>query len=762
MISRRTFLRVSLAWPFIGSFSGPGYLLRAAETKNGRREEILSKGRPTKVESLADAVVIKHENLFFVAKSDGSVPLQGNHGHGLYYHDCRYLNGYELRIAGIAPADLSATAAEGAIGVFTLTNSSLTMPDGTVLDKEEIGVTWRRVIDSATPALRERLHFHNFTIRPVEFLVALTFRSTFEDLYEVRGLVPKRYGKLHDPVWEDGVLRFLYDGKDGIYRGLAVHCSPSPQKARGTTAEFQIRLGPRERNQLDVSLILSESQERHAVDATANLPKFSHLASTLQEERRAWMSQVTEFSSHGSSLDEIMERSFRALRVLRTHLKRQTFFAAGVPWFVTLFGRDSLITALQVLAFNPGIAEETLRLLATYQGTRVDEWRDEEPGKILHELRVGEMANLDVIPHTPFYGTVDATPLFLILMARHAAWTGDLALFNELRSHVERALAWMDEYGVRQGLPYLTYMSRSNGNLVNQGWKDSGDAIVNADGRLAKPPIALVEVQGYGYLAKQAIADLYARSGDHERALRLREEADAFRRRFNGDFWMEEKGCYALALQAGGTPATVISSNPGQALWTGIADPEKADRTIWRLMADDMFSGWGVRTLSDRERAYNPIGYHLGTVWPHDNSIIAAGFRRYGHDREALRIFDGLFNAAFHFRDHQLPELFCGFSREEYQIPVNYPVACHPQAWAAGAMPFLVETLLGLRPEAFEHRLRIVHPILPDFLDRLQLRRLRVGTATVDLQFHRDRRSVRVDVLRINGSLEIIVESPAK
>ena len=762
MISRRTFLRVSLAWPFVWSFSGPGYLLRAAETKNGQREAMLSKRRPTTVESLADAIVIKHENLFFVAKPDGSVPLQGNHGHGLYYHDCRYLNGYELRIAGIAPADLSATAAEGSIGVFTLTNPSVTMPDGTVLDKEEIGITWRRVIDSATPALRDRLNFQNFTIRSVEFFASLTFQSAFEDVYEVRGLVPKRYGKLHDPVWEDDVLRFLYDGKDGIYRRLAVHCSPSPEKRRGTTAEFQIRLGPRERIQLDVSLILSESKERQAIASIADLPKLSYLASTLQEERRAWMSQVAEFSSHGSSLDEIMERSFRALRVLRTHLKQQTFFAAGVPWFVTLFGRDSLITALQVLAFNPGIAEDTLRLLATYQGTRVDEWRDEEPGKILHELRVGEMANLDIIPHTPFYGTVDATPLFLILMARHAAWTGDLTLFNKLRSHVERALTWMDEYGIRHGLPYLAYMSRSNGNLVNQGWKDSGDAIVNADGRLARSPLALVEVQGYGYLAKQAIADLYARSGDHERALRLRQEADAFRRRFNRDFWMEEKDCYALALQADGTPAAVVSSNPGQALWTGITDLEKAERTIRRLMADDMFSGWGVRTLSDRERAYNPIGYHLGTVWPHDNSIIAAGFRRYGYDREALRIFDGLFSAAFHFRDHQLPELFCGFSREEYQIPVNYPVACHPQAWAAGTMPFLIETLLGLTPEAFERRLRIVHPILPDFLDRLQLRRLRIGTATVDLEFYRDRHRVDVEVLRTNGPLEVVVEASSE
>ncbi|ALA59248.1 putative Amylo-alpha-1,6-glucosidase [Nitrospira moscoviensis] len=745
-----------MAWPFALP-AAPAALVQAAD-RSDRRDETLTKGRPTDVESLADAVVVKNENVFFVAQRDGNVPLQNEHGLGLYYHDCRYVNGYELTLAGQQPAHLSASAAQGAVGIFTLTNPRIERPDGAIVDKEEIGITWRRLVDSEIPALRDRLVFRNFTLRAIEFSITLTIRSAFEDLFAVRGLLPKRFGTLHPPSWEGERLRLSYDGKDGVVRALTVHYMQTPERRHGTTAEFLVRMGPRGRHQLDLALVIEESQDGLARRRKPDPADLAALEADLERETQAWMRDVTDVSSNGSSLDQLMERSFRGLRVLRSHLKDETYFAAGVPWFVTLFGRDSLITAWQMLAYHPGVAEQTLRLLAQYQGTQDDPWRDEQPGKILHELRVGEMANIGVIPHTPFYGTVDATPLFLMLIAEHAAWTGSLRLFDALRTHVERALAWMDRYGDRHGEGYLAYVSRAKERLINKGWKDSGDAIVNADGSLAQPPIALVEVQGYAYAAKLGIAGLLERDGDPERAERVRREARRLRERFNRDFWMEDRGCYALALQADGRPAAVISSNPGQALWTGIADTDKAERTIGRLMAEDMFSGWGVRTLSSEERAYNPIGYHLGTVWPHDNSIIAAGCRRYGRDGDALRIFHGLFDAAFHFRTHQLPEVFCGFGRAEYEIPINYPVACHPQAWASGAMPFLLTTLLGLAPDGFGKRLRIVRPLLPDFLDRLELRKLRVGQAAVDLHFQRGAQGVHVDVVKLDGELDVQVE----
>jgi glycogen debranching enzyme len=678
---------------------------------------------------------------------------------GIYYHDCRYVNGYEIEVAGVRPAHLSASSVQGSIGVFTLTNPKIELASGGVLDEEELGITWRRLIDNETPALRDRLHIQNFTLQTLEFPVTLTIRSAFEDLFAVRGLLSKQLGTVHPPVWEGEALRLSYDGKDGILRTVTVYFDPPPDKRQGTTAEFTVRLAPRAQRQIDVSVVIGEFKNGKAARrVTPDPTDFSRFDSGLTEETQAWMAYVTKVVTNGSALDQLMERSFRGLRVLRTHVGNETFFAAGVPWFVALFGRDSLITAWQMLAYNPRIAEQTLRLLAKYQGTKEDRWRDEQPGKILHELRVGEMANLNAIPHTPFYGTVDATPLFLMLVAEHAAWTGSLNLFDELRVPIERALSWMDTYGDRHGEAYLTYTSRSKDKLVNQGWKDSGDAIVTADGKIAVPPLALVEVQGYGYAAKLGIAGLFKRAGDRDRADRLIREARRLRERFNRDFWMEDEGCYALALQADGGQAAVVSSNPGQALWTGIVDQDKAERTIKRLMAEDMFSGWGVRTLSSMARAYNPIGYHLGTVWPHDNSIIAAGCRRYGQDSEALRIFLGLFDAAYHFHAHQLPELFCGFGRAQYEIPINYPVACHPQAWASGSFPFLLTTLLGLTPEAFEKRLRIIRPLLPEFLDRLELRRLHVGGAVVDLAFRREAQDIHVDVVKLQGELEVQVD----
>ncbi len=527
----------------------------------------------------------------------------------------------------------------------------------------------------------------------------------------------------------------------------------------GTTACFHIPLQPGEKRQIPVSFSLREKDPGLEEPKTKAQPDFKDIQTRLQDASDRCLSCETEIRSDSLLLNRLMDRSLRDLHLLQTSIRGQKFFAAGVPWFVTLFGRDSIIASLQMLAYDRDIAPQTLRLLAHYQGQRRDPWRDEEPGKVMHELRVGEMARLNRIPQTPYYGTVDATPLFLILIARHAAWTGDLAFFHELHPHIERALAWVAASGDQNGDGYIGYQSSSKQGLINQGWKDSGDAIVNADGSLAEPPISLVEVQGYVYSAKVSLADLYERAGEGERAQDLRREASELRVRFNRDFWMEDQGFYALALQAHHAPTAVISSNPGQALWSGIVDAEKAQRTVQRLLARDMFNGWGIRTLSPQEQRYNPIGYHLGTVWPHDNALIASNFRRYGLDKEACKIFTAIAEAAMYFEHYRLPEVFAGFCREDYGVPVRYPVACHPQAWAAGTIPYLVETLLGLVPEAFDKRLRIVRPVLPGFVDRLELRQLRVGRARADLSFRRTSQgSVSVEVLHVTGSLDVVVE----
>jgi glycogen debranching enzyme len=388
----------------------------------------------------------------------------------------------------------------------------------------------------------------------------------------------------------------------------------------------------------------------------------------------------------------------------------------------------------------------------------VNQWREEEPGKILHELRVGEMANLNEIPHTPYYGTIDATPLWLVLLGKHASWTGDIGLFKQLQPQVEAALSWIEQYGDKDGDGYVEYECHTEKGLVNQGWKDSGDAIVNPDGSLATPPIALIEVQGYVYEAKREVASLYRRVGNHNRADELERQAQELRARVNRDFWVSD-GYYALALQGpDNRQAAVLSSNAGHALWSGIAEGNHAQQAADHLLSPAMFSGWGIRTLSAAALRYNPLSYHLGTIWPHDNSLIAAGFKRYGLEDAALRVFQGLIDATIHFNAARLPELFGGFAVEDYGIPVSYPVACQPQAWAAGAMPYLLTTVLGFEPDGFEQRLRIVRPKLPGNVNRVEVRGLHVGRGEVDLLFERDRDQVAVRILKVKGQLKVVVE----
>ncbi len=736
----------------------------SSQEKQKRKQRVLTHGTSSITSSIADAIVVKNENLFFLTTPDGSVPSGGNHGFGLYYHDCRFLNGYELKLAGSKPNVLVSDASEGFCAVFELGNVEIQVSEGQHIHKDDLGIRWERVIDGANGKLTEVLTFQNYGLEKVEFPFTLSFQAGFEDIFEIRGLLPEQSGRLRLPHWLGGALVFGYDGADGLYRSTTILFSPAPDRREGTTAHFQVSLQPREAKQVLISLAVAQVAESNAAHPHANPHLKSQQAKThLQRQADEWLGEGTKIRSNSLLLNQIIERSLRDLRMLRMSIDAREFFAAGVPWFATLFGRDSVITALQTLAYNPDIAAQTLRVLAYYQGQKIDRWRDEQPGKILHELRIGELARLGHIPHSPYYGSVDATPLFLILFGRHAAWTGDLALFHELRGHVERALEWIDTYGDSNGDGYIDYESASEHGLLNQGWKDSGDAIVNADGSLALPPIALVEVQGYVYWAKKEIADLYERAGEPKQAKRLRKEAEELRAHFNRDFWQDDLGFYALCLQNWGKPAKVISSNPGQAMWTGIVDQDKAKPTADRLMGEELFTGWGIRTLSEREVRYNPIGYHLGSVWPHDNSLIAMGLRRYGFDEAARRIFTGVIEAAMQFKEYRLPEVFAGFSAQVYRVPVRYPVACHPQAWAAGAVPYLLESMLGLVPEAFDQRLRIVRPLLTDLIDRLQVKQLRVGKARVDLAFERNPEgTIAVNVEKIDGSLEVIVDTGLK
>lgn len=723
-----------------------------------RKQQVLTRKTPSVVGSIADALVIKDGDLYFLSQDGGDVPLTRHHGFGLYFQDTRFLSGYTLRLDGHEAHALVAANQGGYKAVIQLTNPALRRKPGTRIEAESIGVNWKRMLKDAQRSLFDVITFENYGLEAVTLPVTLAFRADFEDVFTVRGLLDERPGRLHAPRWESPqLLSFQYDGADDVIRRVSIHLSERPVETSGATARFELTIGPRARRELLVTVVVSEAPVDEAAPPQGEcFPDLDQVEAWLHKSSDDWMADQTRVHSDSLLLDRILERCLRDLHTLRSDLHGEGFFAAGVPWFATLFGRDSLITALQTLAYNPALAEGALRLLAAYQGTKVDDWRDEQPGKMLHELRVGELANIDAIPHDPYYGTIDTTPLFLIVLARHAQWTGRLELFHALRDNVERALMWLHAYGDSDGDGYIDYTSGSKRGLVNQGWKDSGNAIVNRDGSLVTPPVAMVEVQGYVYMAKVEIADLYERVGDMDRARTLRQEAAALRERFNRDFWLEDMTFYALALQAGGKPAAVVSSNVGQALWTGIVDEKRACHVERRLMAPDMFSDWGVRTLSSAELRYNPNSYHLGSVWPHDNALIAAGLRRYGYDTAAMRIFKGLFEAASHFDQYRMPELFTGFSQADYGEPVRYPVACHPQAWAAGSLPFLLVTMLGLQPDGFNGRLRVVRPLLPAFVRELELHRVRVGRGHVSVRFQREGERTAVTVLNAeNVELEL-------
>ncbi|CDX26417.1 putative Amylo-alpha-1,6-glucosidase [Mesorhizobium sp. ORS 3324] len=732
---------------------------QAPPAKRGRRHRVLARRHPAMVDSIAGAITVKNLDLYYVVAADAQIPLKGEHGFGLYFHDCRFLSGYRMALAGSAPIVLATTGQKGYAALFELTNPDLQIDQGQSIPKDELGIRWERILDAGQTCVREVMTIQNFGHQAHSLPLTLHFRAGFEDIFYVRGLVQQDPGRPERAAWREGRLHFVYHGADRLRRTATIAFSPLPDATHETTAEFRIRVPPGDTRTIAITIELNEYSEEAEADQLNQRPTIAldGLAGNLQAGSEEWLERHTKLDSDSLLLNGIMGRSLRDLAMLRSDLGSREYFAAGVPWFVALFGRDSLIVALEMLAFLPEIAAQTLRLLAGYQGRRADRWREEQPGKILHELRVGELAGAGNVPHARFYGTVDATPLFLMLLSRHAAWTGDLGLFRELQEPVERALGWIASAGDDHGDGYLKYRSPSEKGLVNQGWKDSADAIVRADGSIARPPIALVEAQGYVFAAKHAIADLYQRTGERHRARELRAEAEKLRTRFNRDFWCEDLDTFALALEARGRQVAVVSSNPGHALWTGIADRGKGRRTVRRLMQDDMFNGWGVRTLSTAERRYNPVGYHLGTVWPHDNALLAAGCRRYGEDDAALRIFTAIAEAAMHFRHSRLPEAMAGFPRKDFQVPVHYPVACHPQAWAAGAVPFLVTTCLGLEPDAFANKLRIVRPRLPDFVNRIELRGLRVGEECADLEFRRTDGGAEVNIQKTSGQLTVEV-----
>src|ERR671918_390438 len=697
-------------------------------------------------ELLSRVLAIKEGETFCYSDTEGNLDDRPGFGLGLYSRDTRFLSHFKMRISGRDPILLSSSAERAYMCYVDVTNPDLYDDGRIAVPQQTLNIRRMRAVSGR---IYERIRMKHYNSFAVAYDVEFEMGADFADLFEVRGLSRERRGHHDPPTVDEHSAEFSYVGEDEVRRSTRVAFGQAPARVeiRGDLifVAFRVELGPHE------TRVLAFTVEPSVAEEAPPEKEFDAAVHELRRSYEDWERECTQIRTDNELFDQLLTQGLRDLRALYTSMDGNGVIAAGIPWFVAPFGRDTLIASHQLLMVNPRPARESLRVLASLQGTEVDDWRDEEPGKILHEIRRGELATSGYVPHTPYYGSVDATPWFLILLAQYFRWTGDVEFVQEMLPAVEAALTWINEYGDLDGDGFVEYRSRSKRGLRNQGWKDSWDSVVHADGRLAEPPIALVEVQGYVYMAKQRTADVFASIGDRERAVRLREEATLLRKRFNDAFWMEDEQYFAGALDGDKRHVRTVMSNPGHALYCDIVDREKADHLAKRLFQPDMFSGWGIRTMSKSATAYNPMSYHNGSVWPHDNALIAAGLKRYGYVDATNRIATAMFDAAIHSDYMRLPELFCGFTRRTPSRPVQYPVACSPQAWAAGAPFLLLQAMLGVSALAHENLLTVNKPHLPRWLNQVELRNLRVGNSMLSLIFRREGETTGFSLLAKEG-----------
>jgi glycogen debranching enzyme len=694
--------------------------------------------------------VLKQADSFAVLDDSGDIQASGAAPEGLFFEDTRYLARLALTIDGLRPLLLSSTVTEDNAMLSTdLANPDLAEEGHLRLARDTVHILRSSVLGE--DAFFVRLELHNFSTTSARLRLGLAFDADFADIFEVRGSVrPRRGDRFPDQQRAAGPV-LVYRGLDAVVRRTCLEFNPSPTKTAAHRVEWAIDLPPE--GYQTIQFTVRCERDGRAPCATSHAATLTAVAARV-EKRKA---RAADLYSSNETFNDWLNRSRADLDMLISDTPQGLYAYAGIPWFSTAFGRDGIITALQCLWLDPTLAAGTLRFLAANQATRLDPAADAEPGKILHETRKGEMAALGEVPFGRYYGSIDSTPLFVMLAAAYHARTGDLDLIRALWPNIEAALAWMRDYGDLDGDGFLEYDRKSVNGLINQGWKDSADSIFHADGKLAEAPIALAEVQGYAYAAYIGAGELAAALGDAAEADKLAAAAQRLRDRFEAAFWIESLGTYALALDGAKRPCQVRASNAGHVLFGGLAGAERAAQVAETLTTPDFFSGWGIRTVARGEARYNPISYHNGSVWPHDNGLIAMGFARYGLKEPLLQVLTGLFDAALFLDLRRLPELFCGFARRPGSGPTAYPVACIPQAWSSASVFALLGAALGISFDPEAHQIRFAQPMLPPWLNEIRLTNLRLGTASADLVLRRSQESVAVQVLRHEGELGIVL-----
>lgn len=669
---------------------------------------------------------------------------------GLFHNDTRHLSGVQLLIDGQRPLLLSsAVENDNVVLTVDLSNPDIYQGNAIVLPRETLHIRRSKFLWQGT--CHERIAIHNFDSKRHKCWLTVNFAADFADLFEIRGMQRPKRGETTCAVIGRAKTIFRYVGLDRVERRSEICFDPPPHQLSKSQALYALELDPNER----FSLVMAVHCTNSAVPREPVPEVFSEPYRAARRGAARALSLGGSVTSSNELANRMLLRASADLSMLVTETPQGPYPYAGTPWFSTPFGRDGLITALQILWLDPGLARGVLRYLAHHQAKILDERADAEPGKILHETRSCEMAVLGEVPFGHYYGSIDSTPLFVLLAARYFQRTGDVATIRELWPNIEAALDWIDKYGDRDGDGFVEYYRMSADGLTNQGWKDSADSVMHADGSLAAGSIALCEVQAYVYAARKGAAELADALGEHARARELAAAAEELRARFEDKFWIEELKTYAIALDGAKRPCGVLSSNAGQVLFCGIAAPERAQLLAATLLMPEMFSGWGVRTLSADAARFNPMSYHNGSVWPHDNALIALGLARYGLKRGASAIFEGLFGAATHMDMMRLPELFCGFPRRRGMAPVLYPVACAPQAWAS-VVPFaLLQACLGLEMDFAKREIRFLNPQLPRFLEEIQINDLELAGASVNLRLKRRGAHTEVAIVSQRGDIAI-------
>ena len=684
---------------------------------------------------------------------------------GLYHCDTRYLSRLVLLMNGKEPLLLNSWVSHANL-LLGVDLANPLIEERPELRKDMLHIYRGRFLREG--ALHEQMRFTNYGSVPLQLRCDLEFAADFKDIFEIRGTRRRVRGEMSRPSVEDGQVVLSYRGRDDVTRSVRIRLEGGPAEPSEEGISFRLDLEPRSVAAWVLTIKCdSDPPDGYPGAGGGVMPGAKRREAGARSYTEGWQEAKSSalelrdgFAAIRTSSDlfnDWWNRSLDDLVMLTTELPSGPYPYAGIPWFSNPFGRDALVTALECLWLAPFLTRGVLAYLASTQAENEDPERDAEPGKILHEARAGEMAALGEVPFGRYYGSIDSTPLFLILAGAYYKRTGDLEFMRQIKPNLERALAWMNESGDRDGDGFLEYERYGAEGLENQGWKDSWNSIFHADGELANGPIATVEVQAYAYRARRDMAAVLGDLGDEGEAEALRGKAEALRERFEADMWCEELGTYGLGLDGSKSLMRVRTSNAGHALLGGIASPERAARTAASLMDDLGFSGWGIRTVAASEARYNPMSYHNGSVWPHDNALIADGFRRYGFTDLALRVLTGLHDASLFMELRRMPELFCGFHRRAGDPPTLYPVACSPQAWAAGSVCLLLQAVLGISIHGREGSIEISEPRLPEFLDWVEIENLRLGDGTTSLRFARG--AGVVEARSLGGEARITVSS---